>query len=41
VHRGVAVAPAGDLIEADVAREASDDIIDLLCALNMDCLGGW
>ena len=40
VHRGVAVAPAGDLIEADVAREAADEIIELLCGLDLDHVGG-
>ncbi|EOD68253.1 hypothetical protein H480_12227 [Amycolatopsis vancoresmycina DSM 44592] len=28
VHRGAAVEPAGDLVEADIAREAADEIID-------------
>jgi uncharacterized hydrophobic protein (TIGR00271 family) len=40
VHRGAAVTPAGDLIEADVAREAADEIIDLLCGLGLDHTGG-
>ncbi|NKQ53657.1 DUF389 domain-containing protein [Amycolatopsis sp. K13G38] len=40
VHRGVAVAPAGDLIEADVAREAADEVIDLLCEQDIDHAGG-
>lgn len=40
VHPGVAVEPAGDLIEVDVAREAADEIIDLLCGLDLDHHGG-
>ncbi|MEU4668455.1 DUF389 domain-containing protein [Amycolatopsis sp. NPDC023774] len=40
VHRGVAVAPEGDLIEADLAREAADEIVDSLCALHLDRTGG-
>jgi len=40
LHRGAAVAPAGDLIEADVAREAADEVIDLLCGLDIDHAGG-
>ncbi|WP_033291641.1 DUF389 domain-containing protein [Amycolatopsis jejuensis] len=40
VHRGVAVAPAGDLVEADVAREAADEIVDALCMLGLDRTGG-
>ncbi|WP_158892086.1 DUF389 domain-containing protein [Amycolatopsis anabasis] len=40
VHRGAAVAPVGDLIEADIAREAADDIIDALCELELDHTGG-
>jgi uncharacterized hydrophobic protein (TIGR00271 family) len=40
VHRGVAVHPAGDLIEADVAREAADDIVAALCELGVDHQGG-
>lgn len=40
VHRGAAVEPAGDLIEADVAREAADEILDLLCGLDLDHHGG-
>ncbi|MFE0024202.1 DUF389 domain-containing protein [Amycolatopsis sp. NPDC059021] len=39
-HRGVAVSPPGDLIEADVAREAADEIVDALCALDLDHSGG-
>ncbi|SFJ69266.1 uncharacterized hydrophobic domain-containing protein [Amycolatopsis sacchari] len=40
VHRGAALEPAGDLIEADVAREAADEILDLLCGLDLDHHGG-
>ncbi|HVV13017.1 DUF389 domain-containing protein [Amycolatopsis sp.] len=40
LHRGAALAPAGDLIEADVAREAADEIIDLLCAAGLEKEGG-
>jgi uncharacterized hydrophobic protein (TIGR00271 family) len=40
VHRGVAVQPEGDLIEADIAREAADEIVDALCALHLDRSGG-
>lgn len=32
---GVARAPAGDLITADVAREAANDVLDRLCALGL------
>jgi uncharacterized hydrophobic protein (TIGR00271 family) len=39
-HRGVAVQPEGDLIEADIAREAADEIVDALCALHLDRSGG-
>lgn len=40
VHRGAAVEPPGDLVEADVAREAADDLVDLLCGLGIDRTGG-
>ncbi|WP_027940768.1 DUF389 domain-containing protein [Amycolatopsis taiwanensis] len=40
VHRGAAVAPPGDLIEADIAREAADDVMDRLCGLDIDRAGG-
>ncbi|MBB4684686.1 putative hydrophobic protein (TIGR00271 family) [Amycolatopsis jiangsuensis] len=40
VHRGVAVTPEGDLVEADVAREAADEIVDALCGLGLDHSGG-
>lgn len=37
---GAALAPAGDVIEADVAREAADEIVAALCALEVDHTGG-
>jgi uncharacterized hydrophobic protein (TIGR00271 family) len=37
---GAAVRPAGDVIEADVAREAADELISGLCALGVDHSGG-
>jgi uncharacterized hydrophobic protein (TIGR00271 family) len=37
---GVAVEPEGDVIEADVAREAVDDVLGELCALDLDHVGG-
>ncbi|MFG1645752.1 DUF389 domain-containing protein [Amycolatopsis sp. NPDC049252] len=40
VHRGVAVSPEGDLVEADIAREAADEIVDALCVLELDRTGG-
>lgn len=40
VHHGVALVPAGDLVEADVAREAAGEIVDALCALHLDRTGG-
>ncbi|MFD2471924.1 DUF389 domain-containing protein [Amycolatopsis silviterrae] len=40
VHRGASVSPEGDLIEADIAREAADDIVDALCTLGIDRSGG-
>ncbi|CAM3467808.1 DUF389 domain-containing protein [Kibdelosporangium persicum] len=36
---GVAVAPEGDVVEADVAREAADEVIEQLCAIDLDHLG--
>ena len=38
--RGAAVAPEGDLIAADVAREAVDAIVGALCDLRIDHTGG-
>jgi uncharacterized hydrophobic protein (TIGR00271 family) len=37
---GVAVQPAGDLIEAAVARESADDLLARLCELGIDRTGG-
>ncbi|WP_436500201.1 DUF389 domain-containing protein [Actinokineospora sp. HUAS TT18] len=37
---GAAVQPAGDVVEADVAREATDEILAALCALGIDRGGG-
>ena len=40
VLRGAAVDPPGDLVEADVAREAADGVLATLCALGVDHTGG-
>lgn len=40
LNRGAAIAPAGDLIEALVAREAADDLLGSLCRLDIDHTGG-
>ncbi|MEJ8277700.1 DUF389 domain-containing protein [Pseudonocardia spirodelae] len=40
VHPGVAVHPAGDLVEADVARECADDLLGRLADLGIDHDGG-
>ncbi|MGB3437830.1 MAG: DUF389 domain-containing protein [Actinophytocola sp.] len=37
---GAAVQPAGDVVEADVAREAADRLISALCRLGIDHTGG-
>ncbi|SDJ11246.1 uncharacterized hydrophobic domain-containing protein [Actinokineospora alba] len=37
---GAAIQPAGDVIEADVAREAADEILAVLCSLGIDHTGG-
>jgi uncharacterized hydrophobic protein (TIGR00271 family) len=37
---GAAVVPAGDVIEADLAREATDEVIARLCELGIDHSGG-
>ena len=37
---GVALQPAGDLIEADVTREAADGVLAALCELGIDHSGG-
>ena len=38
--RGAAVDPPGDLIQADVAREAADGVLAALRALGVDHVGG-
>jgi uncharacterized hydrophobic protein (TIGR00271 family) len=40
VSPGVAVQPAGDVLEAAVAREAADDLLGKLCELGVDRTGG-
>ncbi|MFI9009416.1 DUF389 domain-containing protein [Actinosynnema sp. NPDC053489] len=40
VLRGAAVEPAGDVVEADVAREAADAVVASLCELGVDRDGG-
>ncbi|SDC67028.1 DUF389 domain-containing protein [Actinokineospora iranica] len=37
---GAAVDPAGDVLEADLAREAADEILGKLCGLGIDHAGG-
>jgi uncharacterized hydrophobic protein (TIGR00271 family) len=37
---GAAVRPAGDVVVADVAREATDEVVASLCALGLDRDGG-
>ncbi|RZS34328.1 putative hydrophobic protein (TIGR00271 family) [Herbihabitans rhizosphaerae] len=37
---GVAVQPEGDVVEADIAREATDEVIAALCGLGVDHHGG-
>ena len=37
---GAAVVPPGDVVEADVAREAADELISALCGLGVDRSGG-
>jgi len=37
---GVALQPAGDVVEADVTREAVDAVLGGLCALGVDRTGG-
>ena len=39
VERGVAVAPKGDLVQADIARESTDDILAVLSELGLDHRG--
>ncbi|RLK55581.1 DUF389 domain-containing protein [Actinokineospora cianjurensis] len=38
--RGAAIDPEGDVIEADVAREATDEVLAALCGLGIDRDGG-
>jgi uncharacterized hydrophobic protein (TIGR00271 family) len=40
VHPGAAVQPVGDVVEADVTREAVDDVLGSLCELGLDRSGG-
>jgi uncharacterized hydrophobic protein (TIGR00271 family) len=40
VLRGAAVDPPGDLVQADVVREAADGVLADLCALGIDHVGG-
>jgi uncharacterized hydrophobic protein (TIGR00271 family) len=37
---GAAVLPPGDVVEADLAREAADELISMLCELGVDRSGG-
>ncbi|MEV0676224.1 DUF389 domain-containing protein [Actinosynnema sp. NPDC050436] len=37
---GAALEPAGDVVEADLAREATDDVLSALCGLGVDRTGG-
>ena len=37
---GAAVMPAGDVVEADIAREATDEVLAVLCELGVDHSGG-
>lgn len=39
VVRGAAINPRGDLVEADVAREAAEGVLAALCALGIDRTG--
>lgn len=38
--KDAAIEPAGDVVEADIARESADEIIDALCVLDLDHSGG-
>jgi uncharacterized hydrophobic protein (TIGR00271 family) len=40
VLRGAAVQPAGDVVEADVARESVDELLSELCVIGVDRVGG-
>jgi uncharacterized hydrophobic protein (TIGR00271 family) len=37
---GAAVVPEGDVVEADIAREATDEVLAALCELGIDHTGG-
>ncbi|MEU4804812.1 DUF389 domain-containing protein [Actinosynnema sp. NPDC023587] len=37
---GAAIEPAGDVVEADLAREATDEVLSALCGLGVDRTGG-
>lgn len=39
-HRGAALEPRGDVVEADVARECADAILDRLDRLGVSATGG-
>lgn len=39
VHRGVSVKPAGDIIEADIAREGVNEVVDVLLGMDMHRYG--
>ncbi len=38
--RGAAIDPPGDLVEADIVREATDGVLAALCGLGVDHVGG-
>ncbi len=40
IARGAAVDPPGDLVQADVVREAADGLLADLCELGIDHVGG-
>ncbi|MFN2479725.1 MAG: DUF389 domain-containing protein [Pseudonocardiaceae bacterium] len=40
VLRGAAIDPPGDLVEADMVREAADAVLAALCGLGVDHVGG-
>ncbi|WP_114560138.1 DUF389 domain-containing protein [Desertihabitans aurantiacus] len=40
LNRGVALEPTGDLVEADVARESADELLEALGELGIDHSGG-
>jgi uncharacterized hydrophobic protein (TIGR00271 family) len=40
VMRGAVVDPPGDLVEAEIAREAADEVLTALCELGIDHTGG-